>query len=98
MAKLSTWATEGLRPNLTLLLDIDPEIGLARAGDTPDRIEAESLEFHRRVRAEFLTLAQDAPGRYLVVAADQPAELVAAAVRARITELLPAQHAASAAP
>ena len=98
VAKLSTWATEGLRPNLTLLLDIDPEIGLARAGDTPDRIEAESLEFHRRVRAEFLTLAQDAPGRYLVVAADQPAELVAAAVRARITELLPAQHAASAAP
>ena len=98
VAKLSTWATEGLRPNLTLLLDIDPEIGLARAGGTPDRIEAESLEFHRRVRAEFLTLAQDAPGRYLVVAADQPAELVAAAVRARITELLPAHHPAPTAP
>ena len=98
VAKLSTWATEGLRPNLTLLLDIDPEIGLTRAGGTPDRIEAESLEFHRRVRAVFLTLAQDAPGRYLVVAADQPAELVAAAVRARITELLPAHHPAPTAP
>ena len=98
VAKLSTWATEGLRPELTLLLDIDPEVGLVRAGGPPDRIEAESLEFHRRVRAEFLTLAADAPGRYLVVAADQPAELVAAAVRARITELLPAQHPARAAP
>ena len=97
VAKLSTWATEGLRPDLTLLLDIDPEVGLVRAGGTPDRIEAESLEFHRRVRAEFLTLAGDAPGRYLVVAADQPAELVAAAVRARITELLPAHHPAPAA-
>ena len=98
VAKLSTWATEGLRPELTLLLDIDPEVGLVRAGGTPDRIEAESLEFHRRVRAEFLTLAADAPGRYLVVAADQPAELVAAAVRARITELLPAQLTARATP
>ena len=98
VVKLSTWATEGLRPDLTLLLDIDPEVGLVRAGGTPDRIEAESIEFHRRVRAEFLTLAGDAPGRYLVVAADQPAELVAAAVRARITELLPAHHPAPATP
>ncbi len=68
VARLSQWATEGLRPDLVVLLDVDPVVGLSRAGDAPDRIEAESLDFHRRVRQGFLDLAGADPDRYLVVA------------------------------
>jgi dTMP kinase len=90
VARLSQWATGGLRPDLVVLLDVDPVIGLQRAGDAPDRIESESLEFHRRVRAGFLHLAEDDPERYLVLSADQPPAAVLAAVQARLEALLPA--------
>ncbi len=89
VATLSRWATQGLRPDLTVLLDVDPVVGLARAGGHPDRIEAESLAFHRAVRAGFLALAAAGPDRYLVVSAELPAEQVYAAVIARLAELLP---------
>jgi len=89
VARLSRWATEGLRPDLVVLLDVDPVLGLRRAGDSPDRIEAESLEFHRRVREGFLELAGQDPGRYLVIAADGPVEQVHEAVRARLADLVP---------
>ena len=94
VARLSHWATGGVRPDLVLLLDVDPAVGLARARRTgePDRIEAESLAFHARVRQRFLELAAQAPDRYLVVAADQPPEVVAQQVRARVTALLPPTH------
>jgi hypothetical protein len=84
VARLSHWATDGLRPDLVVVLDVDPVVGLARAGDSPDRIEAESLAFHRRVRDGFLQLAEKDPERYLVVAADQTPEQVLAAVQARL--------------
>jgi dTMP kinase len=87
---LSRWATGGLVPDLTLLLDIDPSVGLARIPGTPDRIELESLEFHARVREGFLLLAAAEPRRYLVVAASEPPEAVHAKVRARLLPLLPA--------
>ena len=93
VSRLSEWATEGLLPDLTVLLDIAPERGLARAGDTagPDRLEREQLAFHERVRECFLALAQRDPGRYLVLDASRPvdelASEIAVAVRAR---LLPA--------
>ena len=99
VARLSRWATEGLVPDLVVLLDVDPEIGLrrARAEGTPDRIEAESLAFHRRVREGFLDLAAEAPERYLVVDAALPAEQVAALVRDRLEpELPPARQPAAA--
>ena len=89
VARLSHWATDGLRPDLVVLLDVDPVVGLARAGDSPDRIEAESLAFHRRVRDGFLQLAEKDPERYLVVPADQPAELVLAALQARLLSVVP---------
>ena len=89
VARLSRWATEGLKPDLVVLLDVDPVVGLQRAGDSPDRIEAESLEFHRRVREGFLELAGQDPDRYLVVAADGSPEQVHAAVRRRLAELVP---------
>jgi dTMP kinase len=89
VARLSRWATEGLKPDLVVLLDVDPVLGLRRAGDSPDRIEAESLEFHRRVREGFLELAGQDPDRYLVVAADAPVEQVHEAVRTRLQALVP---------
>ena len=85
---LSTWATGGLVPDLTVLLDIAPAQGLARAQDG-NRMEGETLEFHERVRLGLLDLAAAAPERYLVLAADDDAEHVAEQVHRRVTSLLP---------
>ncbi len=90
VAGLSRWATQGLRPDLTILLDIDPAIGLARATGSPDRIEAESLDFHKAVRRGFLALAAADPDRYLVVNALQSPDEVYAALTPRVVALLPA--------
>jgi dTMP kinase len=94
VARLSRWATGGLRPDLTLLLDVDPAVGLARIAGSPDRIEQESLEFHRRVRQGFLDLAASDPDRYLVVSATDAPDVVHAAVRTRVESLLPVREAA----
>ncbi|HET8683743.1 MAG TPA: dTMP kinase [Micromonosporaceae bacterium] len=89
---LSRWATGGLKPDLVVLLDVEPAVGLARAdsrGHGADRLESESLSFHERVRYAFLDLASADPGRYLVLDARQPvAELTSAAVE-RVLALLP---------
>jgi dTMP kinase len=85
---LSRWATGGLVPDLTVLLDIDPAHGLARAEDG-NRMEAQTLEFHRRVRAGLLALAADDPGRYLVISAEGSAAQIAEAVFARVASLQP---------
>ncbi len=89
VARLSRWATGALVPDVTLLLDLDPAVGLARATGSPDRIEQESLAFHRAVRQGFLSLAAAAPHRYLVVSAEQPPEIVHAALVDRVLPLLP---------
>jgi dTMP kinase len=87
---VTEWATGGLLPDLTVLLDLDPATGLERAGAraAPDRLEAASKEFHEAVRAAFLALAAAAPERYAVldaaVAPDTVAEQVRAAVAARL--------------
>lgn len=82
---LNEFATNDLMPHLTLLLDIDPVLGLRRSGKT-DRLEAEPLAFHQAVRAGFLALAAQDPRSHTVIAADQdPLELqeqVAVAVAA----------------
>ena len=85
VARLSQWATEGLKPDLVVLLDVDPVVGLSRAGEAPDRIEAESLDFHERVRQGFLDLAGADPDRYLVIPADQPPDQVLALVQERLS-------------
>ncbi len=66
VAELSAWATEGLVPDLTVLLDLDPVQGLRRAGN-PNRMEAEPLAFHQEVRAGLRRRAQAQPDRYLVL-------------------------------
>ncbi|MGK5110608.1 MULTISPECIES: dTMP kinase [unclassified Geodermatophilus] len=90
VAAISRWATEGLRPDLTVLLDLPPETGLARARGraVADRLESESLEFHQRVRATFRTLAGGDPEHYLVLDATRGVEELAADVRARVSALL----------
>ncbi|MBM7807201.1 dTMP kinase [Geodermatophilus bullaregiensis] len=93
--RLSAWATGGLVPDLTVLLDLPAEAGLARAlgRAAADRLESESLDFHERVRATFRDLAAAEPGRYLVLDAARPAEDLATAVRERVAPLLPGRVA-----
>jgi dTMP kinase len=87
LEKVARWATGDLRPHLTVLLDLPPQAGLTRFEER-DRIEAESLEFHERVREAFLRLASSQTEHYLVVDARRPVPEVVAAVRERVTPLL----------
>ena len=90
LRELELAATDGLRPDLTILLDLPVEAGLARVapGDVT-RFEAEfDLDFHRRVRDGFLALAAAEPDRFVVIDATQPADAVAAAVAAATDRLL----------
>ncbi|KUL32409.1 thymidylate kinase [Actinoplanes awajinensis subsp. mycoplanecinus] len=88
---LSAWATGGLKPDLVVLLDVDPTVGLTRVssrGEGTDRLESESKAFHDRVRYAFLDLAAADPKRYLVLDAARPPEELAAAVASRLADLL----------
>ncbi|RJS46057.1 dTMP kinase [Nocardioides cavernaquae] len=87
VARVNRWATGDLRPHLTVVLDLAPAAGLGRFEER-DRIEAESVEFHERVRAAFLALAVDDPDHYLVLDARQPIDEIAALIRARVAPLL----------
>ncbi|MCX4527254.1 MULTISPECIES: dTMP kinase [unclassified Streptomyces] len=93
IARISRWATGGLVPNLTVLLDVSPEAARERFTEAPDRLESEPAEFHQRVRAGFLTLAAADPGRYLVVDAGQDPESVSTVVRHRLDRMLPLSEA-----
>lgn len=88
---VARWATQDLRPHLTVLLDLEPAQGLTRFTGR-DRIEAESLDFHQRVRAEFLRIAADDPDHYLVLDARAPVAVVAAAVHDRLSSMLEPVH------
>ncbi|WP_255868182.1 dTMP kinase [Arthrobacter sp. zg-Y844] len=89
---LNDWATGGLEPNLTVLLDVDPERGRDRrtAGDAAeDRLESEPDAFHLQIRLAFLEAAQAAPGRYLVLDAGRPVDELAETILRRVEKLLP---------
>ncbi|MEO6200239.1 MAG: dTMP kinase [Cryobacterium sp.] len=88
---LSLWATEGLLPHLTILLDLDETVARGRLdADNKrfDRLEAEKNEFHARVRAAFLELAAAEPDRFLVADAAAPVATIAETIRARVATLL----------
>ncbi|MGB5541049.1 MAG: dTMP kinase [Gammaproteobacteria bacterium] len=87
IARLEDLVQGGFRPDLTLLLDVTVETGLARASlrGTLDRFEQEQVEFFERVRQAYLDMARKHPGRYRIIDAGQPLE----AVQQLIRECLP---------
>ncbi|MFF9241567.1 dTMP kinase [Streptomyces sp. NPDC014801] len=93
VARINRWATNGLVPHLTVLLDVAPETARERFTEAPDRLESEPAEFHARVRSGFLTLAAADPGRYLVVDAGQEPEAVTTVIRHRLDQVLPLSEA-----
>jgi dTMP kinase len=96
---LNAWATLGLRPDLTILLDVPESTGrMRRTGRVfaEDRIEAESDAFHAKIRTAFLHEAARTPTAYLVLDARRPRAEVARAISARVTALREARRAEAA--
>ncbi|MEV1130008.1 dTMP kinase [Agromyces sp. NPDC049794] len=88
---VSEWATEGLRPDLTILLDLDAQAARDRldvARTRYDRLEAEASDFHDRVRSAYLDLAAAEPERFLVVDATLAVDDIASAIRDRVAGLV----------
>ncbi len=88
---LSLWATEGLLPHLTILLDLDPSVGRERLDASRtryDRLEAEAAVFHERVRDAYLELAAAEPERFLVLDATRPVDELQRSIRDRVSALL----------
>lgn len=88
--ELSLWATDGLLPDLTFVLDIDPVIGLSRV-TSPDRLESESVAYHQQVRRAFLDLAAAEPNRYLVLDASATPQEIADQIWQRVADELDAR-------
>lgn len=86
IASLSAWATRGLYPSLTFLLDLPPEVGARRRTDAPDRMERESMDFHERVRHQYLRLADAEPERIVVIDAVGTIEEVFSEIRGVLVE------------
>jgi dTMP kinase len=86
VARISRWATESLYPTLTILIDVPAEIGLGRL-QSRDRLEAESNDFHERVRQEYLQIAMMDPERYFVVDGTQPVTEIHRQITERVSEL-----------
>lgn len=89
--EISMWATDGMVPDLTILLDLDATIGRGRLDASRtryDRLEAEEQEFHDRVRAAYLHIAEAEPDRFLVLDATAPIADIAVAIRSRVSALL----------
>ncbi len=87
---LVQYATGGLMPDLTILLDLDVDLGLRRKkkADEWNRLDAYTVEFHERVRAGYLELAKQEPGRWVMVDAAQPWDAVQADLRKIIKKKL----------
>jgi dTMP kinase len=86
VARISRWATESLFPTLTIIIDQPAEIGLARL-KSRDRLEAEPLAFHERVRNEFLQIASMDPERYLIVDGTQSIDDIHEEIISRVGEI-----------
>jgi dTMP kinase len=88
---ITAFATGGLKPDLTLYLDVAPEEGLERrraGGDEWNRLDAETLDFHRRVRAGYMELIAQEPERWAVINAARSVEEVQAQIRSVVQERL----------
>ncbi|MBN1890174.1 MAG: dTMP kinase [Thermoflexales bacterium] len=85
------FATGGLRPDVTIYLDVESDEGLQRrkaSGDEWNRMDEQSLDFHRRVRLGYLALAHDQPQRWRVLDGARPVDLIAEDIRAIVAERL----------
>ena len=81
-------ATGGLLPDLTLVLDLPPEVAAARLTGPRDRMEARGLEFHRRVRAGFLRALENYPAPHRLIDATVDPDAVAHTIRTEVTYAL----------
>jgi dTMP kinase len=87
--EMNRLATGDLKPDLTFLLDVDPEIGLKRKQmGANDRFEKEQLAFHRRVRAGFLEMAARESERWIVIDSDLPRQQIAAVIWDKLSQRL----------
>tara|TARA_B100000953_G_scaffold200491_1_gene165222 strand:- start:1854 stop:2474 length:621 start_codon:yes stop_codon:yes gene_type:complete len=77
---LSIFATNGLLPDLTVLIDVPVDESMRRRTDTPDRFESETIEFHQKVREGYLTLAESASEKWAVIDGSGPLEHVSVLV------------------
>lgn len=84
---LNLWAVGGLLPDLTVLLDLDPDHLPDRLTGEPDRLERAGSEFHRRTRAAFLERAAAHPDRFVVIDAAAPVEEIADEVRGHVARV-----------
>lgn len=88
LRQLNAIATNGLQPDLTVLIDLPVEDALARA-NAPNRFEAEAIEFHQRIRAGYLQEAATAPERYLVLDGHAAPDTLLERLKATICERFP---------
>ena len=91
LGAITALVTEGLKPDLTVYLDIDVEEGLRRkvaahkaSNSEWNRIDRQEMAFHQRVREGYLKMAAQEPDRWLVIDATQPLEVIQASIRARV--------------
>jgi dTMP kinase len=96
IAEVNRWATSGLVPDLTIILDVPSDIGLTRFASPADRIESEPREFHERVRRGFRALADAEPHRYLVIDGTQSQPEISRKIHDRVRAILPDPIPASA--
>jgi len=92
LRQVLSFATGGLIPDLTLLLDIDAKEGLSRrksGGGEWNRMDDYQLELHQRVRRGYLVLAAAEPGRWVVIDAGQPGDMVQSSIREAVDRFLP---------
>jgi dTMP kinase len=88
---LSLWATEGLIPDLTVLLDVPAGVAKARQSESErpfDRLEAEAEDFHHRVRESYVALAQAEPRRFALIDGTLPIEDIHQAITHRVSDLV----------
>jgi len=95
LAELNRLASNGVTPDLTILLDLPVEVGLGRTRSRArgasrgfDRFEGEGMEFHQRVREGFLTIARAEPGRVIVVDSDRDLAVVSSEIRGIVEKLV----------
>lgn len=97
LREINHWVTDGLTPDLTVILDLPEDVGLSRARsrnaeqdlELESRLEGEDLRFHRRVREGYLSMAEESPERYALVPADGSEDEVYARVMETLTTRCP---------